>query len=203
MTTQQENLFRTKLTGADPLKGAEEKVLRKSDMDRGLWELLQYHVSKMFGALQSFLVPIVAFFAPVKGVLTTVSLFILADTITGIWKARKRKQRITSRGLSALITKMFLYQGAILLSYCLDVFILGDLLEAILSIPNLVTKSTAMLLIFIESQSINENYKIAKGVDLWAQFKNLLTRTKELKDGLHDVIEGAKPEDHNKETHEP
>ena len=152
-------------------------------------EQIKYHVGRMFQSLEYFLLPILAFFAPVKGILITVGLFILADTISGIWKARRNGERITSRGLSAIVSKMLLYNGAVLLSFLLDEFIIGDILEGIFSIKDMVTKIVALLLVYIEAQSISENYEAVKGVNLWQEFKKLLSRTKEVKNEISEILD--------------
>lgn len=152
-------------------------------------EQVKYHIGKMFQSLENFLLPILAFFAPVKGILITVGLFVLADTISGLWKAKKTGERITSRGLSAAVSKMVLYNGCVLLSFLLDKYIIGDILEGIFSIKDMVTKMAALLLVYIESQSINENYEAVKGVNLWQEFKKLLSRTKEVKDEISEILD--------------
>ena len=147
---------------------------------------------KVFNGGENFIWPLVLFFAPIGGVLLTVGAFIILDTIAGIWKSKVKKIPITSKGLSGVISKMFLYQVTVLTTYLLDYFILGDILDRIFSVDQLLTKVVAMVLIYIEAQSINENYKEAKGIDLWQQFKRLLSRTKELSNELKDVSEGVK-----------
>lgn len=151
---------------------------------------IKYYFFKIFHSLETFILPIVAFFAPVQGILLTVGAFILADTFWGIWKARKQGQKITSKGLSAIISKMLLYEAAVLLSFCLDVFILGDILHGIFGVEQLIVKVTSMVLVYIELKSINENYHAVKGVDLWKEFKRLLSRTKELKDEITNITNG-------------
>lgn len=150
---------------------------------------MKYYLMKFSQNLENILVPILLFFAPVSGILITVAAFIILDTISGIWKSRVKKVPITSRGLSGIISKMLLYQAAILATYLLDFYIAGDILEGIFGIPGLLVKAAAMLLIFIEAQSINENYKIAKGVDLWGEFKKLLSRAKEITGTVKDITE--------------
>jgi hypothetical protein len=56
-----------------------------------------------------------AFFLPITGILFLIGFSILVDTITGIWKAKKLKIKITSRGLSAIISKLMLYEVAVIL----------------------------------------------------------------------------------------
>lgn len=150
---------------------------------------MKYYLMKMSESIDYVLWPTLMFFAPVKGILITVAAFIILDTISGIWKSRVTKTKITSKGLSGIVSKMLLYQAAIIATYLLDFYILGDILESVFGIPGLIVKAAALLLVFIEAQSINENYKIAKGVDMWGEFKKMLTRTKEVIGVVKDVKE--------------
>jgi hypothetical protein len=156
---------------------------------------MKYYLGKILSGSESFILPIVMFFAPIKGVLITVGAFIILDTASGIWKSRVNKVPITSRRLSCVVSKMLLYESAVLCTYLLDFYILGDILESIFGIEGLLVKATALLLIYIESQSINENYKAAKGIDLWAEFKKLVQRSKEVTQsvvGVSDEVTNLK-----------
>ena len=128
-----------------------------------------------------------AFFLPITGILFLIAFAILVDTITGIWKAKKLKIPITSRGLSAIISKLFLYEVAVILTYLIDRFILNDILLQFFSVPLMVTKILSLVLCSIEVISINENIKAVKGIDLWASLKKLLQRSKEIKNDIDGV----------------
>lgn len=130
---------------------------------------------------------ICAFFMPITGMVLAVGFAIFLDTITGIWKSRKNRVPIRSRRLSAVISKMFLYQLTIILFFLIDWFILNGILKAIFNQELLLTKILSLVLISIEVVSINENYKAVRGVDLWASLKNLLSRAKELKNDTDEI----------------
>jgi hypothetical protein len=51
-----------------------------------------------------------SFFLPISGILGLLLALIISDTATGIWKAKHLKQEITSRKLSAIISKLLLYE---------------------------------------------------------------------------------------------
>ena len=148
---------------------------------------VKYCIMKFSQSLENILLPILLFFAPIQGILITVAAFIILDTISGIWKSRVKKVPITSRGMSGIISKMLLYQAAILATYLLDFYVVGDILEGVFGIKGLTVKAAALLLVFIEAQSINENYKIAKGIDLWEEFKKLLSRAKEVTSTVNSI----------------
>lgn len=122
-----------------------------------------------------------AFLMPISGLLFLVGFVIALDTVTGIWKAKKNKVPITSRGLSAIISKMMLYEITVILFYMIDNFIMNKIILQFFSVELLLTKVLSLILVSIEVMSINENYKAVKGLDLWQSMKNLFARAKEIK----------------------
>jgi hypothetical protein len=128
-----------------------------------------------------------AFFLPISGILFLIGFAIVLDTITGLWKARKLKIKITSRKLSAIISKLMLYEVAVIGFYLIDYFILNDIIMKFFSVPLMLTKILSLVLCSIEVISISENYKAVKGIDIWSAFKNLLQRSKEIKQDIDGV----------------
>jgi hypothetical protein len=57
------------------------------------------------------------------------------------------------------------------------------------SVPFMLTKVVALVLASIEVLSINENYKVVKGIDLWQSMKLLFSRAKEIKEDLNKIKE--------------
>jgi hypothetical protein len=128
-----------------------------------------------------------AFLMPISGLLFLVGFVIVLDTITGVWKSVKNKVKITSRGLSAIISKMLLYEVTVIMFYMIDKFILNNIILQFFSVDLLLTKILALILVSIEVMSINENYKAVKGLDLWQAMKNLFSRAKEIKKDLDEI----------------
>jgi hypothetical protein len=128
-----------------------------------------------------------AFFLPISGILFLIGFAIVLDTITGLWKARKLGIPITSRKLSAIISKLMLYEVAVIGFYLIDYFILNDIIMKFFSVPLMLTKILSLVLCSIECISINENIKAVKGVDIWSAFKQLLRRSKEIKQDIDGV----------------
>jgi hypothetical protein len=128
-----------------------------------------------------------AFFLPISGILFLIGFAILLDTITGIWKAKKLGLPITSRKLSAVISKLFLYEIAVIGFYLIDFFILNDIIMKFFSIPLMLTKILALILVSIECISINENYFAIRGISIWSSMKNLFARAKEIKTDLNGI----------------
>jgi len=88
---------------------------------------------------------IAAFLMPISGLLFLVGFVILLDTITGVWKSMKRKVPITSRGLSAIISKMLLYEVTVIMFYMIDKFILNGIILHFFSVELLLTKVLALI----------------------------------------------------------
>jgi len=130
---------------------------------------------------------ILSFFLPIVGILILIAASVILDTITGIWKAKKLKQPITSRRLSAIISKILLYEATVMLFYAMDKFLLNDIVMQFFSIELLTTKILALTMVSIEVISINENYKAVKGIDLWASLKNLFARAKEVTSDFKNI----------------
>ena len=135
---------------------------------------------------------ILSFFLPIVGILILIAASVILDTITGIWKAKKLKQPITSRRLSAIISKILLYEATVMLFFAIDKFLLNDIVNSFFSIDLLTTKILALTMVSIEVISINENYKAVKGIDLWASLKNLFARAKEVTSDFKNINEKDK-----------
>lgn len=147
----------------------------------------------LLGTLKNSIIGIIgiimAFLVPIIPLILIVGAAITLDTIFGIYRSYKLKESITSRKLSRLISKMVLYQSAIILFFCIEKYILNDFIVVFTAIPLILTKLVSVTLIFVEIQSINENWMSITGVSLWSKFKDLLNRGKEIKSKIKDITE--------------
>jgi hypothetical protein len=145
----------------------------------------------LLSSIQKYIIQLLAvvgsFFLPISGILFLIGFAIFVDTLTGIWKAKKLGIPITSRKLSAIVSKLFLYEVAVIGFYLIDKFILNDIILTFFSVPLMLTKILSLVLCSIEVISISENYKAVKGIDIWSAFKNLLQRSKEIKQDIDGV----------------
>ena len=152
---------------------------------------MKAQLSLLLISIQSELLTLIsicfAFFLPISGILLMIGVLIVIDTITGIWKAKKLGDKITSRKLSSIISKLALYEVTVIMFFLIDKFILNDILLTFFSVPFMLTKIVALVLSSIEVMSINENYKIVKGIDLWQSMKLLFARAKEVKEDLNKL----------------
>jgi hypothetical protein len=130
---------------------------------------------------------VASFFLPISGILFLIGFAIFVDTLTGLWKSKKLKIPITSRKLSAVISKLFLYELAVIGFYLIDFWILNDIVKQFFSVPLMLTKILSLVLVSIEVISINENYKAVKGIDIWQSMKSLFARAKEIKNDINGI----------------
>ena len=152
---------------------------------------MKAQLSLLLISIQSELLTLIsicfAFFLPISGILLMIGVLIVIDTITGIWKAKKLGEKITSRKLSSIISKLALYEVTVIMFFLIDKFILNDIILTFFSVPFMLTKIVALVLSSIEVMSINENYKAVKSIDLWQSMKLLFARAKEVKDNLNKL----------------
>lgn len=138
------------------------------------------HLDKIIPAL-------FAFFLPIAGILCAVGGFIILDTIVGVWKARKLKEKVTSKKLSKIISKMLIYQLVVITFFLLDSFIINDFILSFFSIQFALTKVIALVLISIEVFSIDESFGQATGQGLFGHLSKLIGKVKNLK-GESDTL---------------
>lgn len=145
-----------------------------------LLQSIQLHWAALIGTIMTF-------FMPIWGLLFLIGFAIVLDTITGIWKSRKNNIPFSSRALSAIASKLALYEITVILFYLIDYFILNGIIIKFFSIDLLLTKIVALILVSIEVISINENYKAVRGLDLWDSAKRLFNRVKEIKNNTDEI----------------
>jgi hypothetical protein len=112
-----------------------------------------------------------AVFLPIKELMLTIGFLVGADMVIGIWKALKLKQRIRSRRMSDTITKLLLYQIAIMSGFLIETFIIAELIP--------ITKLVATVIAVIEFKSIIESIESVTGKDLWSKIKTIIGRKSE------------------------
>ncbi len=152
---------------------------------------MKAQLSLLLISIQSELLTLIsicfAFFLPISGILLMIGVLICIDTFTGIWKAKKLGEKITSRKLSSIISKLALYEVTVIMFFLIDQFILNDIILTFFSVPFMLTKVVALVLASIEVMSINESYKQVYHLDLWSSLKNLLARSAEIKDDIKKI----------------
>lgn len=125
---------------------------------------------------------------PIKPLILLVGVCISLDTFFGIYRAIKQRKKITSRALSEVISKMALYEFALILFYFIDSIILNDIAKSFTPVDLFVTKMVAAVLVSVEVLSILENIKLATGYDFIDMAKKTLRRSKSFKNEVEDII---------------
>lgn len=127
------------------------------------------------------------FVSPVIPLIWLVLSFIVVDTIFGVMCAYRLGEKVKSRTLSRIVSKITIYTFMMLLVYGLDVLVLSTWIETHM----LVTKIGAGILCSIEVFSIDENIRKCngdKGVGYY--FNKVFDLVKKVKTKYNDVING-------------
>lgn len=103
---------------------------------------------KLLKWIESWGIITVAIFAPIKGMLYTTLVLIAFDLITGILAAIKRKEPITSSNLRRTLSKLVIYESALMLAFGVEHY-LSDIIPFI--------KTVAGMIALVELKSIYEN----------------------------------------------
>ncbi len=96
--------------------------------------------------------------APVQGMVITALVLIFMDLITGLMAAHKQKKKITSAGLRRTVSKVFVYEVAIVCAFLTQQHLTGDTVP----VCNIVTGLIGMT----EFLSILENLNTISGKKL-------------------------------------
>lgn len=80
----------------------------------------------MSSFLSKLSIAVMAALAPIKPVMITVGILIISDLITGLWAAKKRGETITSAALGRTVSKMVVYQTAVVTGFLLQKYLLAD-----------------------------------------------------------------------------
>lgn len=115
--------------------------------------------------LTRILVASVAALAPIHAVIVSVGVLIFADLVTGIWAAKKRNEKIGSAAMRRTVSKIVIYQTAVITGFLLETYLLSGLLP--------VAKLVAGVIGLVEFKSILENSNSILGQDL---FKSVLLK---------------------------
>lgn len=99
-----------------------------------------------------------AILTPIKPLLISCGFLIVADMITGIVAAKKRKEEIRSAEMRRTITKMVVYQVAIISAFVLEKYMLSELLP--------ISKIVSGVIGMVEFKSILENVSTIAGQDI-------------------------------------
>jgi phage-related holin len=115
--------------------------------------------------IKSSLVGLVGIFAPIYMVMFSAGFLIFVDLITGCWKSVKQGQKITSAGWRRTVTKMCVYQIALMSGFLAEIYLLDNVIP--------VSKIVASAIGMTELLSIVENIEFIYGEPI---FKKLIKK---------------------------
>lgn len=107
-------------------------------------------------------------FLPIKPLIITVGFLCIADMIVGIWKALKKSEPISSKRMSDTITKLMLYQLAIISGFLIETYVIDAIVP--------ITKTIGTVISIIEFKSIVESIESVTGKKLLSAIKTAIGR---------------------------
>jgi phage-related holin len=110
------------------------------------------------GYLLSFLAMCWAFVAPIHTLIVATGALVLFDMVTGIAKAIKNKNKVTSNRMRHTITKGMAYQIAVLT---------GFLIDQVMGLELTASRVIAGVICLVEAKSVLENVEAMTGVSIW------------------------------------
>lgn len=110
--------------------------------------------------LKDIVATLAAVLLPIKPAIVTIFVLVIADLILGLLVARKSKDPITSAGFRRTITKLFVFELALIAGFLAETYLIGD------SFP--VSKIISAFIGLTEIKSIIENLNIINGENIFA-----------------------------------
>lgn len=110
-------------------------------------------------------------FTPIIPTILWLGVFVFIDLFTGIVKAKRKGDVISSKRMSETVTKVMLYASAIVSCYVLDTQIIGN---SFLPIP--IWRLAAGYIAVVEVQSNLENVSEILNMPLWQFIKDKFYR---------------------------
>ena len=126
-----------------------------------------------------------AFIAPIYPLMATVITFIVADALLEVINSFKNHQ-FCPTFVKRFLLKFFSYNICLIIIYVLEVNLLGEFVKLIIGIPLLITKILSVGLIWLELNSIDENFYKITGKRFVKEFKKLIIFGKEIRNEIKD-----------------
>lgn len=134
----------------------------------------QSNMKVLLSLLKSHYVMLIVFLAPIHPVMYTTVFIVMADLVVGIWAAIKRGETISSRKMSKSVSKVLLYNLALITSFVVEKYMLPEL-------P--LVRLASGFIAAVEVESFFENINTITGVNLWDAVKAWFKRNEETPKG--------------------
>jgi hypothetical protein len=115
--------------------------------------------TELFTWLKCALIGLFGVFAPIEGALATVVILTLTDLVTGVLAAKKRGDKIISFKVGRTISKIILFEIALMLGFIAERYLMGNILPVV----KLIGGAIGMR----ELLSCLENLDVIFGVDVF------------------------------------
>ena len=116
--------------------------------------------------------------APIKAVMITVGILIIADALTGMYAAHKRGEKISSAAMRRTLSKMMVYQGVVICGFLLE----ANILDSLVPVAKIVAGAIGM----VEFKSILENANSIVGTNIFKAVIDKLGSDNDKKDEKKD-----------------
>jgi hypothetical protein len=127
-----------------------------------------------------------AFIAPIYPLMATVITFIVADAMLEVINSFKN-HLFCPTFVKRLLLKLLSYNIVLIIIYTLEFNLLGEFVKMIMNVPLLITKIVSVGLIWLELNSIDENFYKITGKRFIKEFKKLIIFGKEIKNEIQDA----------------
>ncbi len=115
-------------------------------------------LTKTKDLMEAGMISLIAIFSPIQSALITVVVLIAIDMLTGILAARKKGEPVTSAGLRRTISKIFIYEVAVMIAFITEKYLAPDLLP--------IVKMASTMVAVVELKSVYENLNVLSGNEL-------------------------------------
>ena len=120
-------------------------------------------------------ISLLSVFAPIVPMIIVTIVLILIDLVTGIWASLKRGDIIQSACLRRTVTKMMVYQVALITGFLIEKYMISD------SLP--LSKMIAGIISVVEGTSCYENLNSIYGSDIFKKVLLIFGSTNDPKNG--------------------
>jgi len=158
--------------------------LTKSIKTKNMFSLL--YTNKMKEFLLASIASLLIILSPIKGLVITMFIAVLFDTISGVAASVKLGGWITfrSKKLFNIVIKLFFYLLAIIFAFAIDVNIFDGTL---FGVKLLLVKIITGCFVWIEFVSLNENSMKLGNRSLFVILKEMITKATEIKKDLGEI----------------
>lgn len=132
------------------------------------------------------------YLSPLFGIIAVLLIVSSVDHFAGVWRARKKKEKIEVwRGIKQTFSKILVYSVICFGVHSVDHFLLNEFWTGSFNTRFLLLKGVTLLLCYLELKSINKSYKEVKGVDLMATFYDMIKGARDIIEKVKGIKDGA------------